>query len=204
MTDWVVDLIERLGEVGVGMLIFLENVIPPIPSEVVLPFAGFAAERGSINVVGAWLAATAGSLAGALLLYAIGALIGVDRLRQLAARRWFIFFGERDLERGVAWFERYGNWVVFFARFIPLVRSIVSVPAGIDRMPIGRFVVLTTAGSALWNAAFIGAGWVLGDRWEDVEGVVGPVSYVVVGLLAATAIVLTARELRRRRTTPAA
>ena len=199
MTDWVVDFVDRLGEVGVGLLIFLENVIPPLPSEVVLPFAGFAAERGSINGPLAWVAATVGSLAGALVLYAIGALIGEQRLRVLAGKRWFVFFGEKDLDRGLAFFDRHGGKVVFLARFIPLLRSIVSVPAGIDRMPLPRFVVLTAVGSGIWNAVFIGAGWVLGDRWDQVEGVVGPVSKVVVALVVVAVIALVIRQLRQRR-----
>jgi membrane protein DedA with SNARE-associated domain len=203
MTDWVVDFIDRLGEVGVGLLIFLENVIPPIPSEVVLPFAGFAAEQGRINAPLAWLAATVGSLAGALALYAIGALIGEPRLRVLSRKRWFVFFGEKDLDRGLTFFNRHGGKVVFFARFIPLLRSIVSVPAGIDRMPMPRFVVLTTVGSAIWNAAFIAAGWTLGNRWDEVEGVVGPISKVVVALVALAVIALVIRGLRQRRATTA-
>ena len=197
MSDWVVDVIERLGAVGVGLLIFLENVLPPIPSEVILPFAGFASQRGDLNAVAAWFAASIGSLAGALLLYGIGAFIGEERLRELSRKRWFVFFGEKDFDRGERFFERYGNQVVFFARFIPLVRSVVSVPAGVDRMPIGRFVVLTFAGSAIWNAVFIGAGWVLGDNWDRVEGVVGPLSYLVVGLLAVALVVLVLRKVRR-------
>ncbi len=197
VSDWVVDVIERLGAVGVGLLIFLENVIPPIPSEVILPFAGFASSRGDINAVAAWLAASIGSLAGALLLYAIGAFIGEERLRELSRKRWFVFFGEKDLDRGLAFFERHGAKVVFFARFVPLVRSVVSVPAGLDRMPIVRFAVLTFVGSAIWNAGFIAAGRALGDRWDSVEGVVGPLSYVVVGLLAIAAVVLVVRKVRR-------
>lgn len=197
VSDWVVDVIERLGAVGVGLLIFLENVLPPIPSEVILPFAGFAAERGRLNVVAAWAAASTGSLAGALLLYAIGALIGGDRLRVLSRKRWFVFFGEKDFDRGDRFFERHGSSVVFFARFIPLVRSVVSVPAGIERMPLGRFVLLTLAGSAIWNAAFIGAGWVLGDNWDVIEGYMGPLSYVVVALLAVAVVLLVVRKVRR-------
>jgi membrane protein DedA with SNARE-associated domain len=201
VSEWVVDVIERLGAVGVGLLIFLENVLPPIPSEVILPFAGFASERGTLNAGAAWFAASLGSLAGALLLYGIGALIGEERLRELSRKRWFVFFGEKDLERGERFFERHGNQVVFFARFIPLVRSVVSVPAGIERMPLVRFAALTFAGSAIWNAAFIGAGWTLGNRWHQVEGVVGPLSYVVVALLAVGVVVLVVRKIRR--TTPA-
>lgn len=197
MSEWVVDVIDRLGVVGVGLLIFLENVLPPIPSEVILPFAGFAAQRGDINGPAAWLAASIGSLAGALVLYGIGASIGEERLRELSRKRWFVFFGEKDFNRGDRFFDRHGNKVVFFARFIPLVRSVVSVPAGLNRMPLGRFALLTFAGSAIWNAAFITSGWVLGQRWHQVEGFVGPLSYVVVALLAAATLVLVLRKVRR-------
>lgn len=197
VSDWVVNVIERLGALGVGLLIFLENVLPPIPSEVILPFAGFTAQRGELNVAAAWLSASIGSLLGALLLYAIGAFIGEDRLRELSRKRWFIFFGEKDFDRGDRFFDRYGSHVVFFARFIPLVRSVVSVPAGVDRMPIVRFVVLTFAGSAIWNALFIGAGWVLGDNWDVVEGYMGPLSYLVVALLALALVLLVIRKVRR-------
>ena len=197
VSDWVVDVIERLGAVGVGLLIFLENVLPPIPSEVILPFAGFASQQGELNVVSAWVAASAGSLAGALLLYAIGAFIGEERLRELSRKRWFVFFGEKDFDRGEKFFDRHGSSVVFFARFIPLVRSVVSVPAGLDRMPLVRFALLTLAGSAIWNAVFIGAGWVLGDNWDVIEGYMGPLSYLVVALLAVAVVVLVVRKIRR-------
>lgn len=182
---------------GVGLLIFLENVLPPIPSEVILPFAGFTARRGDLNVVAAWVAASIGSLAGALLLYGIGALIGEERLRELSRKRWFVFFGEKDFDRGRRFFEKHGDQVVFFARFVPLVRSVVSVPAGLDRMPLPRFILLTFAGSAIWNAAFIGAGWVLGNNWDVIEGYMGPLSYLVVALLAVAGVVLVVRKVRR-------
>ena len=197
VSDWVVDVIERLGAVGVGLLIFLENVLPPIQSEVILPFAGFAAQQGKLNVVSAWVAASVGSLAGALLLYGIGAVVGEDRLRELSRKRWFVFFGEKDFDRGERFFDRHGGSVVFFARFIPLVRSVVSVPAGLDRLPIVRFALLTLAGSAIWNAVFIGAGWVLGDNWDVIEGYMGPLSYLVVALLAVALVVLVVRKVRR-------
>lgn len=197
VSDWVVDVIEKLGAVGVGLLIFLENVLPPIPSEVILPFAGFASQRGELNVVAAWGAASIGSLAGALLLYGIGAFIGEDRLRELSRKRWFVFFGEKDFDRGAQFFDRHGNKVVFFARFIPLVRSVVSVPAGLERMNLVRFTLLTLLGSAIWNAVFIGAGWVLGDQWDVIEGYMGPLSYLVVALLAVAVVVLVIRKVRR-------
>lgn len=199
ISDWVVDTVDRIGEVGVGALIALENVFPPIPSEVILPLAGYRAEQGALNVGGVWVAATVGALVGAMILYGIGALVGAERLHQLAGKPWFVLFGEKDLDRGERWFERHGDKVVLFCRFIPLLRSVVSVPAGISRMPLPRFLLLTAIGSGIWNAVFIGFGWALGDRYEQVERYVGPVSYAVVGVLAVAVVVLAVRHLRRRR-----
>ena len=199
ITDWIIDVVDAIGEVGVGALIALENIFPPIPSEAILPLAGYRAEAGELNVVLAWLAATAGALFGALVLYGIGAWFGYERLDHLAAKRWFVFFGRGDLDRGKRFFDRHGGAIVFFGRCVPLVRSIVSVPAGIDRMPLVRFCLFTALGSAIWNAAFIGAGWVLGDRWERVEGWVQPASYAVVALLLVVGAALMWRTIRRRR-----
>ena len=192
------DVVERLGALGVGILILLENLLPPIPSEIILPFAGFAAEQGRINPVAAWIAATLGSLTGAWVLYGIGATVGEERIRELSRKRWFIFFGEKDFDRGDRFFEQHGGAVVFFGRFIPLVRSIVSVPAGLERMSLVRFSIFTAIGSGIWNAAFITAGWVLGDNYDRVERYVGPVSKATVALLAVGVVVLAIRKYRRR------
>jgi membrane protein DedA with SNARE-associated domain len=184
VTGWVVDVIEAIGEPGVGALIALENVFPPIPSEAILPFAGFSASRGDINVVLAWAAATVGALVGAYVLYGVGRIIGYDRLQVLAQQRWFFLFGSKDLTRGERFFERHGSAIVLVGRCIPLVRSIVSVPAGWSKMPLGRFTVLTALGSAVWNAVFIGLGYELGDRWERVEGWITPIGYAVLLVIA--------------------
>jgi membrane protein DedA with SNARE-associated domain len=204
LAGWVVDVIDKLGPLGIGALIALENIVPPIPSEIILPFAGFSANRGDLNVIAAWVAATIGSLIGAWVLYGVGALIGEERIEHLAEQRWFILFGTSDLERGERFFEKYGSWIVFFGRFVPLVRSIVSVPAGLERMPLLKFSLLTAAGSAIWNAIFIAAGWELGGRWEDVEGWIQPASYVVVALLLVGLGWLTFRKLRATRARRAA
>ena len=140
---WVVDVIGSIGELGVGLLIALENVVPPIPSEVILPFAGFSASQGRISLVGAWVAATVGSLVGAWILYGVGAFIAYERLHGLASKRWFLLFNTEDLHRGERFFDRHGSKVVLLARFVPLLRSIVSVPAGVVRMPLLRFTGLT-------------------------------------------------------------
>ncbi len=199
ITKWVVDVIDAIGEVGVGLLIAAENIFPPIPSEAIHPIAGFSASQGDINVVLAWVAATIGALVGAWFLYGVGALIGYDRLRVLAGQRWFILFGEADLARGERFFERHGTWIVLVGRFIPLVRSIVSVPAGATRMPLPTFTLLTAVGAGIWNAVFIAIGYQLGERWERVEGWVTPIAYTVLALLLLWLVWLAVRKVRATR-----
>lgn len=194
MTEFVFDLMDRMGAVGVGLLIFLENVIPPIPSEVILPLAGSRAAAGTMNFAAVWFAATCGSVAGALVLYGIGAIVGYDRLHVLAGKRWFVFTSQKDLDRGGQLMERHGTWVVLFTRFVPLLRSVVSIPAGIVRMPIWRFSLLTALGSGIWNLVFIYIGMQLGDNWGVVEQYLGPASYVVVGILLIVLIWLIWRR----------
>ncbi len=196
---WVVDVVDRLGPAGVGALIALENLFPPIPSEVILPFAGFSASQGDLNLAVAWVAATLGSLVGAWILYGVGRAIGYERIHQLAGQRWFVLFGQSDLERGERFFDRHGYKVVLLCRFIPLVRSIVSVPAGMDEMPLARFTLLTAVGSAIWNLAFLLVGNALGDRWDSVEGWMAPIGYAVLAALVAAAAWLIARRLRTMR-----
>lgn len=197
VSGWVVDVIEAIGEPGVGLLMALENILPPIPSEVVLPFAGFSASQGRIDPVGAWVAATAGALVGAYVLYGIGALVGYDTLHRLAGKRWFVLFGQRDLARGERLFDRHGGKIVLFGRCIPLVRSVVSVPAGLTRMPLWRFTALTVLGSGLWNALFLTLGYRLGERFAQVEQYVKPIGYVVLAALLAGVVVLALRRRRR-------
>jgi membrane protein DedA with SNARE-associated domain len=201
VTDWVFSIVDRMGELGVGLLILLENLVPPIPSEVVLPLAGFRAQTGAMNVVLVWIASTAGSVLGALVLYALGAWLGYERLQRLSERPWFVITSRKDLERGRAVFERHGRRVVLLARFVPFLRSVVSIPAGVVRMPLVTFVTLTAIGSGLWNAAFVALGWVLGDNWTSVQRWLGPVGYLVIGLLVIGLVVLVVRRARARSAT---
>ena len=190
---------EILGALGVGVAIFLESVFPPIPSEVVLPLAGFTASRGELNVWAAFVWATAGSVAGAFLLYWLGAAIGAQRLRQVADRMWLV--EPADVDRSLAWFDRYGRWSVFFGRLMPGARSLISIPAGIDRMSPLSFGLLTLTGSALWNALLIYAGVVLGSNYHLVEKYVGEYStvvYVIVGTGLLVGFGLLVRRARRR------
>jgi membrane protein DedA with SNARE-associated domain len=198
VANWVFSIVDRLGEVGVGLLIFLENIVPPVPSEVILPLAGFRARTGALNVWLVWPAATAGSVLGALVLYGVGAWLGYDRLHALAGKRWFILTSQSDLDRGDRIFERHGGKMVLLGRCVPLIRSVVSIPAGIAKMPLPRFLTLTAVGSGVWNALFIGLGWILGDQWGRVQGWIGPVSYVVIGLVVVGLAWLAVRKLRSR------
>lgn len=199
LAGWVVDVVDSIGEVGVGALIALETVIPPIPSEIVLPFAGFSASRGDLNVVLAWIAATVGSLVGAWILYAVGRVVSYERVHELAGKRWFLLFGQSDLERGDRFFDAHGGAIVLVGRCIPLVRSIVSVPAGMEEMSPTRFTVMTAIGSGIWNAVFITLGYQLGNRWERVEGWIKPGSYAVVALLLVVLAWLAVRKIRKVR-----
>jgi len=198
LAGWVVDIVEALGGPGVAFLVFLENLFPPIPSEVVLPLAGFAAAQGSFTVVEAVLWSTAGSVAGALVLYGIGAALGTRRLAAIAER--MPLMDADDVHRADAWFHKRGPLAVFFGRLVPGVRSLISIPAGVTRMPLLLFTLLTTVGSALWNIALVGAGYLLGSQWTRVETYVGPVGTVVLALAAGLfAWFLVRRSFDRRR-----
>lgn len=189
-------IVDRLGSLGVGLLILLETVIPPIPSEVILPLAGFRSLTGTLNVWAVWPAATLGSVLGALMLYGLGVWLGYERLHRLAGHRWFVLVSQKDMERGHAQFDRHGGKIVLLGRCVPFLRSVVSIPAGIAGMSVRRFVTLTAIGSGVWNAAFLGLGWLLGENWNQVEGWLGPVSYVVLGLVVVGLVVLMVRRLR--------
>jgi membrane protein DedA with SNARE-associated domain len=151
-------------------------------------------------VLAVWFAATLGAVVGALVLYGLGAGLGYDRLYRLAGQRWFVLASQSDIDRGHALFERHGGKVVLLARCVPFLRSVVSIPAGVLGMPLPRFVTLTAIGSGVWNAAFLAAGWWLGERWDQVESWFGPVSYVVIALLVVAVVVLAVR--RRRSSAP--
>jgi membrane protein DedA with SNARE-associated domain len=198
VTDWIFSIIDRLGAVGVGLLVLLENLIPPIPSEVILPLAGFRSRDGAMQPIHVWIAATAGSVIGALALYGLGRRLGYDRLRRLAGKRWFFITSPEDLDHGRSLFDRHGSWVVAGARCIPVFRSLVSLPAGIANMPLPRFVLLTAFGSGLWNAAFIAAGWVLADKWQQINQYTGPASTAIWIAVAIGLAYLAWRKLSRR------
>ncbi len=196
VVGWVVDLMSTLGAPGVGLAIALENIFPPLPSEVFLPLAGFAAARGEMSVLAAITWTTLGSLAGALVLYGIGAGLGRARLRTIIDRMPLVHL--RDLDRAEEWFARHGAKAVFLGRMVPLVRSLISVPAGIERMPLPLFAALTAAGSLIWNTAFVLAGYALGESWPLVEAYAGIASKIVLALLVLAVVAFVVTRLGRR------
>nr|WP_228484721.1 DedA family protein [Microbacterium cremeum] len=178
LADWAVSLMDVIGPAGAGLAIAMENLFPPLPSEVILPMAGLASSRGSFTLFEALFWTTAGSVVGAMLLYGLGAWLGVARLRAIAAKVPLLH--PEDIDRTVAWFSRHGGKAVFFGRMIPIFRSLISIPAGITRMPLWRFALLTTAGSLIWNSIFVLSGFVLGESWHIVERYADILQYVVI------------------------
>jgi membrane protein DedA with SNARE-associated domain len=198
VTGWAADVIVELGEFGVFALTFIETVFPPIPSEIVLSLAGYLAEQGRMNVVLVVVAATAGAVLGALVLYWLGLKFGEERAKGLMARIPLVEMA--DLAKASSWFERHGQKAVFFGRFIPLVRSLVSLPAGAQKMALVPFIALTTIGSGIWNSALVGAGYALGTQYEKVEEYTKYLDYVLFGAIAlGVAWFVVPRLLRKRR-----
>ncbi|MGN9766534.1 DedA family protein [Micromonospora sp. SD12] len=199
----VTELTERLGAPGVGLAVALENLFPPIPSEVILPLAGFTAAQGRMNLFAAILWSTIGSVAGAVALYYVGVALGRDRVHAIAARLPLVKVS--DIDRTETWFARHGVKTVFLGRMIPIFRSLISIPAGVERMPLATFLLYTTLGSLIWNTLFVMAGYLLGENWHAVEPYVGTFQNVVIVACAlAVGYFVVSRLVRTRRPRPAA
>lgn len=197
IVDGVVGLMDMIGAPGAGIAIALENLFPPLPSEMILPMAGLAAARGSFTPFEALFWTTAGSVVGAFALYALGAWLGLERLRRIVRRMPLLEVD--DVDRTVAWFSRHGGKAVFFGRMLPIFRSLISIPAGVVRMPIWRFGLLTLAGSLVWNSVFVLSGYLLGEQWHIVEEYAGVLQYVVIAAAAAALVWFTVARVRRLR-----
>ena len=198
----VTDLMERLGAPGAGLAVALENLFPPIPSEVILPLAGFTASQGRMNLFAAIIWTTIGSVVGALALYCVGAALGRDRVRAIAVRLPLIQVS--DIDRTETWFARHGVKTVFLGRMIPIFRSLISIPAGVERMPVPTFLLYTTLGSLIWNTVFVMSGYLLGENWHVVEPYAGTFQRVVIVVCAlAVSYFVVSRLIRARRPGPA-
>jgi membrane protein DedA with SNARE-associated domain len=197
MLDWIVGLVRGMGAPGVGLLMFLENVFPPIPSEVIMPLAGFVAAQGGLNFWAAVAAGALGSLAGAAGWYWVGRAVGERRLRAWVDRhgRWLTLSCE-DVDTAKRWFERHGGVAVFGGRLVPGVRTLISVPAGFAAMPLVPFLLYSAAGTALWTLALAVAGRALGTQYDRVSQLLEPAGMVVLGVIAAAYLVRVVRWRR--------
>ena len=185
MQEFIISLMGQFGYFGVFFLIALENVFPPIPSEVILLFGGFMTTYTSLNIALMVVAATLGSLLGAIVLYYIGKILNKERLKKIVSGKVgkVLRLKEKDIDMADHWFDTKGNKTVFFCRFIPIVRSLISIPAGMSEMPMAKFLLYTTVGSAIWNTVLIVIGNRVGENWESILGVFDQYSHIVLILL---------------------
>ncbi len=185
MFDWITGVVERTGYLGVALLMLAENVFPPIPSELIMPLAGFTAARGSLDIVLVVVAGTAGSLLGAVLWYYVGKWIGAEHLKRWTAAhgRWFTISPD-EVDQAANWFRRHGGKAVLIGRVVPAVRTLISVPAGVAGMPLAPFLIYSAIGTVTWSGLLAGAGYLLEGQYQAVAGYVNPISNVVVGLIA--------------------
>ncbi|NJL79101.1 MAG: DedA family protein [Richelia sp. SM2_1_7] len=196
MLDWITNIISSLGYVGIALLMFLENLFPPIPSELIMPLAGFTVTQGKLDLQIVILAGTLGSVLGALLWYYVGKVVSEARLRNWINKhgKW-LTLSTSDIDKSKRWMRQYGKFVIFFGRLIPGIRTFISVPAGLDKMPLIPFILYSFAGSLLWTAILAYAGFILGNNYQLVEKYVGLLSGIII---AAIIIFLIISFIRRQ------
>jgi len=187
MATWIIETINSLGYVGIFLLMLLESVFPPIPSELIIPFAGFSAASGALDFWLVLLSATLGAVVGMLPWYFAGRLFGLGRVRMLADRygRW-LTLNAAEIDTATNWFRRFGPVIVFVGRLIPLIRTLISIPAGLAKMPLWQFLAFSTLGALLWNSILVGAGFLLAEHYEAVETFLDPGTTIVMGLVVLT------------------
>lgn len=185
MQQFILHIIEQFGYFGVFFLILIENVFPPIPSEVILLISGFFSSYTSLSVFYMILASTLGSFLGAIILYYIGKIFNKERLKKIVNGRLgkILFLKENDIDKADEWFDNKGNKSVFFCRFVPIVRSLISIPAGMSEMPMGKFIIYTICGSMIWNTVLICLGYRLGSNWEYVLTILDRYQMLVIVIL---------------------
>lgn len=200
MQNWITDIMEQFGYLGIFLMIALENVFPPIPSEVILTFGGFMTTYTDLTIPGVVVAATIGSVFGAVILYGIGLMLDVERLEKIVDRWGHILrVKKEDIRRADAWFDKYGYWTVLFCRMIPLIRSLISIPAGMSNMKFGMFLLFTTLGTLIWNVVLVLLGALLGDSWEDILAFMDVYSNIAYAVIAVAAVVFLVLFIRKRK-----
>ena len=185
MQDLLINIMSKYGYIGVFFLILVENIFPPIPSEVILLFSGFFSTYTNLSVLYMIVASTLGSFLGAIILYYIGKIFNKERLKKIVNGRLgkILFLKENDIDKADEWFDNKGNKSVFFCRFVPIVRSLISIPAGMSEMPMGKFIIYTICGSMIWNTVLICLGFRLGSNWEYVLTILDKYQMVVIVIL---------------------
>jgi membrane protein DedA with SNARE-associated domain len=184
MTEWITETMNSLGYFGIAFLMFLENLFPPIPSELIMPLAGFTVAQGKMQLIPAIVAGVIGTILGAYPWYYAGKLVGETRLKQLADRhgRWF-GLSSADIDKADRWLRKYGNNAVLFCRLVPGVRTLISLPAGVGEMPLIPFTIYSTIGSALWVGLLTIGGYKMGENYELIETYIGPFSKIIILIL---------------------
>lgn len=202
MEKWLMAVINELGYMGIFLLITIENIFPPIPSEVILTFSGFMTISSNLTILGVVVASTLGSVIGAMILFSIGLQLDVERLERIV-EKWgrILNLSKADIHKADQWFDKYGPWTVFFCRFIPLIRSLISIPAGMSNMNFGLFVILTFLGTFIWNVVLVYLGASLGESWVEVVHymkVYAKVIYIVLIVLVIVVVVFFYNKRRRK------
>lgn len=200
MQSWIISIMDQFGYAGIAMLIAIENIFPPIPSELILTFGGFMTTYSNMNVWLVTLFATIGSVAGAVVLYGIGRLLTPEKLEWIIGKYGHVLgLKKQDVGRAEGWFSRKGSTTVFFCRFIPIVRSLISIPAGMTRMSLARFLLFTVAGTAIWNAVLVNLGAVAGAGWERIANYMNVYSYIGCAVLAVAGIIFFVWLMKKRK-----
>lgn len=200
MENWITEIMNEFGYMGILFLITLENVFPPIPSEVILTLGGFMTTTTNLTVLNVVLSATAGSVVGAIILYIIGLQLDVERLEKIVDRWGHILrLKKSDIHKADAWFDKYGPWAVFLCRFVPLIRSLISIPAGMSNMNVGIFLLFTTLGTLIWNVVLVSLGASVGESWEDIVAFMDIYSNIIYVILVVLVIVLGFLYIKKRR-----
>ncbi|WNC17488.1 DedA family protein [Brevibacillus brevis] len=199
MQTWITTFIEQFSYIGIFLLMALENVFPPIPSEVILTFSGFMTTYTALSIPGVIVSATLGSVAGAVILYGIGYFLEIEKIEAIVDRWGHVLrLKKEDIARANAWFDKYGYWTIFLCRMVPLVRSLISVPAGMTKMNFSLFLLFTTLGTLLWNVALVLLGSFLGQSWEKILNYMEMYSTVTYVIIGAGAVVFLIVFLRKR------
>ena len=180
MTEWITFIMEKLGYLGIAFLMFLDNVFPPVPSEIIMPSAGYSAAQGSLTFIGIVLAGSMGSLLAAAVLYALGRKIPNEHILQFTARYGkYLFIQPHDVEKSLNWFEQYGHRIVFFGRMIPAARSLISIPAGMSGMPFGKFMLYSAAGTIIWTTFLAAVGYYFGHNPAFMQQIFSRVGFII-------------------------